>query len=209
MFGALGTICGLTGSKFGAYLGNPWVVVPAGAVLRGDGPLDVRRLRGRAAVGPAAAPVARRRPRLRGRVPDGPGRRHHRRALHGAAAARAAGLRGHDARRGVGVRHCSRPTARASACRCGCWRRSRCRCRGPAPGWTGSRASSASCCSWPRSTTSRTWSRRSRASRRPRPASRSRWRRWSSRASRWARFTRRFHGGALRARAQGSAASAW
>ena len=28
MFGALGTICGLTGSKFGAYLGSPWVVVP-------------------------------------------------------------------------------------------------------------------------------------------------------------------------------------
>jgi len=27
-FGALGTICGLTGSKFGAYLGSPWVVVP-------------------------------------------------------------------------------------------------------------------------------------------------------------------------------------
>ena len=27
----------------------------------------------------------------------------------------------------------------------GCWRRSRCRCPGPAPGWTGSRASSASC----------------------------------------------------------------
>jgi len=27
-FGALGTVCGLTGSKFGAYLGSPWVVVP-------------------------------------------------------------------------------------------------------------------------------------------------------------------------------------
>jgi thiol:disulfide interchange protein DsbD len=28
MFGALGTICGLTGAKFGAYLGSPWVVWP-------------------------------------------------------------------------------------------------------------------------------------------------------------------------------------
>jgi thiol:disulfide interchange protein DsbD len=28
MFGVLGTICGLTGAKFGAYLGSPWVVVP-------------------------------------------------------------------------------------------------------------------------------------------------------------------------------------
>jgi thioredoxin:protein disulfide reductase len=27
-FGVLGTVCGLTGSKFGAYLGSPWVVVP-------------------------------------------------------------------------------------------------------------------------------------------------------------------------------------
>jgi len=27
MFGVLGTICGLTGAKFGAYLGSPWVVV--------------------------------------------------------------------------------------------------------------------------------------------------------------------------------------
>ena len=39
-----------------------------------------------------------------------------------------------------------------------------------APGWTGSRASSASCCSWPRSTTSRTWCRRSGVSRRASPA---------------------------------------
>jgi len=28
MFGALGTICGLSGRKFGAYLGSPWVVWP-------------------------------------------------------------------------------------------------------------------------------------------------------------------------------------
>ena len=27
-FGVLGTVCGLTGSKFGAYLGSAWVVVP-------------------------------------------------------------------------------------------------------------------------------------------------------------------------------------
>jgi thiol:disulfide interchange protein DsbD len=27
-FGVLGTVCGLTGQSFGAYLGNPWVVVP-------------------------------------------------------------------------------------------------------------------------------------------------------------------------------------
>src|SRR4029078_1409671 len=27
-FGALGTICGLSGRKFGAYLGSPWVVWP-------------------------------------------------------------------------------------------------------------------------------------------------------------------------------------
>ncbi|HEY7375999.1 MAG TPA: cytochrome c biogenesis protein CcdA [Polyangia bacterium] len=27
-FGVLGTVCGLTGSKFGAYLGSPWVVWP-------------------------------------------------------------------------------------------------------------------------------------------------------------------------------------
>ena len=27
-FGVLGTVCGLTGSKFGAYLGSGWVVVP-------------------------------------------------------------------------------------------------------------------------------------------------------------------------------------
>src|SRR4029079_13831251 len=27
-FGVLGTICGLTGAKFGAYLGSPWIIWP-------------------------------------------------------------------------------------------------------------------------------------------------------------------------------------
>jgi len=37
MFGALGTICGLTGRKFGAYLGSPWVVVPLAAFFTAMG----------------------------------------------------------------------------------------------------------------------------------------------------------------------------
>src|SRR4029078_12920139 len=94
-FGVLGTICGLTGSKFGAYLGSPWVVWPLAlffaakglsmfgafevALPRGAALVEVRGVRGRAAAGAAVAAVARRRARLRRRVPDGPRGRHHRR----------------------------------------------------------------------------------------------------------------------------------
>ena len=58
---------------FGTYLGNPWVVVSAGAVLHGDGAVDVRRLRARVPAG-----LQERLSRVGGngfvgRVPDGPG----------------------------------------------------------------------------------------------------------------------------------------
>ncbi len=156
MFGALGTTFGLRRAGVRDLPGQPVGDRAAGAVLRGHGALDVRRLRGGAAFGAAGAPVARRRARVPRRVRDGPGRRDHRRALHRSAAGVAAGVRGHHPQRDLGLRCCSRPTAPASACRSGCWPGSRCRCRARAAGWSGSRASSGSRSSRPRSTTSRT-----------------------------------------------------
>ena len=117
MFGALGTTFGLPGKRVRRVPRQPVGRRAAGAVLRGHGALDVRRLRARAAVGLAAAPVAGGRPRVHRRVHDGPGRRHHRRALHGPDRCSRCSPTSDDARRGLGLRHCSRPTARAWDCR--------------------------------------------------------------------------------------------
>ena len=174
MFGALGTIFGLTGSKFGAYLGNPWVIVPLALFFVAMGlsmfgafemalPSGLQerlsRVGGRGFLGAFMMGLV-------GGIIAAP--------CTGPPLAGAARLRDHDARRGLGVRRCSRPTAPASACRSGCWRRFSMSL--PRPGaldglgeelvWH--RASSP-----PRSTTSRTWSRRWPTSPRRRRGSRS------------------------------------
>ncbi len=66
MFGTLGTTFGLLGPGLRDLPGQPLGDRAAGAVLLRDGAVDVRRLRGRAAVGAAGAPGARRRARLLG-----------------------------------------------------------------------------------------------------------------------------------------------
>ncbi len=104
MFGALGTVFALLGKAFGTFLANPWVIVPLAIFFVLMGAVDVRRVRAGAAERAAESPVARRRQGLRRRVPDGPGRRHHRRALHRAAAGRHPRLRRDHARRGLRVR---------------------------------------------------------------------------------------------------------
>ena len=68
-----------------------------------------------AAGGAAAAPVVGRRQGLRRRVPDGPGRRHHRRALHRPGAGVGAGLRRHDALGRRSAARCCSPTRSAWA----------------------------------------------------------------------------------------------
>ncbi len=108
-------------ARSGRFLANPWVIVPLALFFVAMGLSMFGAFEVALPVGAAGAPVARRRPRLRRRVPDGARRRDHRRPLHRAAAGVAARVRHHDARRSLGVRCCSRPTAPASACRSGCW----------------------------------------------------------------------------------------
>ena len=161
---------GCSGKAFGTFLGNPWVVVPLALffVAMGLSMFGAFEVALPAGLQERLSRVGGR--GLRRRVPDGPGRRHHRRALHGAAAGRRcwptsrpratrAGASSLLATYGAGV----------GAAVLAAGRRSRCRCRARAPGWSGSRASSASRSSRRRSTTSRTSCRRWPTSRRPRP----------------------------------------
>ena len=85
----------------------------------------------------------RRRQGLRRRVRHGPGRRHHRRALHRPGAGVAACLRRHDPLGDAWAAACSLPTRSGWACSSSPSPRSRSRCRSRAPGWRRSRASSA------------------------------------------------------------------
>ncbi len=103
MFGTLGTTFGLLGRAFGTFLANPWVIVPLALFffamgLSMFGAFEVALpsgLQGRLArVGGRG---------FLGRVRDGARRRDHRRPLHRAAAGVAAGLRGDDAQRLLGV----------------------------------------------------------------------------------------------------------
>ena len=96
MYAALGVGFALAGRAFGTFMANPWVMVPIARALRGHGGVDVRRLRADAAAGAADAAVVGRRQGLRRRLRHGPGRRHHRRALHRSGAGVGARLRGDD-----------------------------------------------------------------------------------------------------------------
>ena len=116
----------------------------AGAVLRADGGVDVRRVRARAAVAAAGAAQPRRRPQRRRRVPDGPRRRAHRRAVHRAAPGRHPGVRRDHAQRGHGLLLAGDVRRRHRRARSGPSPGSRCGCRSRAPGWRRSRACSAS-----------------------------------------------------------------
>ena len=125
----------------------------AGAVLRGDGAVDVRGVRARVPTGLQERLSRVGGTRFRRRVPDGPRGGHHRRAVHGTAARRAAGLRDDHARRRLGVRDAGdlRRRRRRTVLVAGGVLDVAAAAR--PRGWSGSRASSASCCSWPPCTT--------------------------------------------------------